>query len=354
MKKIAVIMAGGKGERFWPKSKSEMPKQFLKLVANDKTMIQQTVERVQQLIDIENIFVVTNENYRQIVIQQLPHLPQENILVEWVSRNTAPCIGLAALHIQKRYKDAIMVVLPADHMIKNTQIFIDTLKEAMHIAEVGEKMVTIGIVPTAPETQYGYLHLKSKEYIDNIGVYKVRQFVEKPSLKVAKEYVETGEYLWNSGMFVWKVSTIVKQIKTLLPKLYHSLELIMYTQNNDEKRKIFEEVEPQSIDYGIMEKVNDIYTLPGSFGWDDVGNWLSLERLGKQDKDENVVNGNVIVLDSKNTIIDTGDKLVATIGVQDLIIINTNDTVLVSGKNSINNIKKLMEKIKDSNQEKYL
>jgi len=218
MKTTAVIMAGGKGERFWPRSRSSFPKQFLSLTNDKNTMIQLTVDRISSLVEPKDIYISTNTNYVDIVKNQLPQIPAENILAEPIPKNTAPCIGFAASVINKKYDDAIMMVLPSDHLIRNTEIYLDTLNTAIEVATDGDNLVTIGITPTYPETGYGYIHF-SKNGPENQrrGVYKVRRFVEKPHLDLAKEYLASGDYLWNSGQFVWKISTIRMNFERLIP-----------------------------------------------------------------------------------------------------------------------------------------
>lgn len=357
MKIVAVIMAGGKGERFWPKSRSNMPKQFLSLTDDGKTMIQHTVERIRPLAEIEDILVVTNKNYAGLVKEQLPEIPQENVLLEPKARNTAPCIGLAATYIQKKYKDAIMIVLPSDHLIKFNGIFINTLKDAIQVAQQDENMVTIGITPNYPETGYGYINF-GEQKPGATNIYKVERFVEKPNLELAKEYLDSGKYLWNSGMFVWKTSTILKQFEKYIPSIYQGLlnieEAIGTQREMDTLEKEFSEFTPESIDYGIMEKAESIYTLPGSFGWDDVGSWLALERFNRSNEDGNVVSGNVISIHTKNAIVQGSDKLIATIGVENIIIVDTPDATLICAKDSTQDVKKVIENLKICNRNQYL
>ena len=214
MKRTALIMAGGRGERFWPKSRKNLPKQFLSLTDDGKTMIQLTIERIRPLVEIEDIYIVTNKDYKTLVLEQLPDIPEQNILCEPVGRNTAPCVGLGAVHIASKYEDALMIVLPSDHLIKYNQMFLNTLRTGCELAETGDNLVTIGITPDHAETGYGYIKFNPDEMSG--AAYKVERFVEKPNLEVAKEYLETEEYLWNSGMFIWKASTILKNIKRFL------------------------------------------------------------------------------------------------------------------------------------------
>lgn len=356
MEKTALIMAGGRGERFWPKSRMDMPKQFLSLTGDGKTMIQLTVERIRPLTGMENIYVATNESYRHLVREQLPQLPEENILCEPVGRNTAPCIGLGALHIQKKHGDALMMVLPSDHIIKYEPIFRQTLLDACAVAEAGENLVTLGIAPTHPETGYGYIKFDPSR---TLGLaYAVDRFVEKPTLDRAREYLASQEYLWNSGMFIWKVSTILSNIRRWLPDLYAGLGTIRDALGTQEEnrvlRAVFEDLTSISVDYGIMEKAAGIYTLAGPFGWDDVGSWLAISRIQKTNELGNVVSGNVISVSTKNCIIQGGGKLIAAVGLDNTVIVDTDDALLVCQKEHADQIKKVLEALKITNQYQYL
>ena len=306
MKKTALIMAGGRGERFWPRSRKHMPKQFLSLTDDGKTMIQLTVERIRPLVELEDIYIATNKDYKPLVLEQLPGIPEENILCEPIGRNTAPCIGLGAIHIAKKYEDALMMVLPSDHLIKYNTMFVNTLSEGCAVAEKGANLVTIGITPDYPETGYGYIKFNSDK--TDGQAYEVERFVEKPSLEVAKEYLATEEYLWNSGMFVWKISTILDNLKKYMGSTYEGLMKIKDAIGTPEEDIVLENIFPtfqsESIDYGIMEKASNIYILPGVFGWDDVGSWLAVGRIKKSNENGNVVNGNIITINSKNNIIE--------------------------------------------------
>ncbi len=356
MKKTALIMAGGRGERFWPKSRKSLPKQFLSLTGDGRTMIQLTVERILPLVKMEDIFISTNRAYKELVLEQLPELPPENILCEPVGRNTAPCIGMAAVHMAEKYGDALMMVLPSDHLIKYHKMYIHALSDACGIAEKGSNLVTIGITPDYPETGYGYIKFRPEETESN--GYAVDRFVEKPDLETAKEYLETEEYLWNSGMFIWKVSAILENFQKLLPDMYAGLEKIRETIGTEKQEmtleKVFPDFESVSIDYGIMEKAENIYILPGVFGWDDVGSWLAVERIQKSNESGNVVTGNIITIHSKNNIIQGGKKLIAAVGVQDLIIVDTEDATLICEKGNAADIKMVLENLKICNREEYL
>ena len=224
MKTTALIMAGGRGERFWPKSRQNLPKQFLSLTNDSRTMIQLTVDRIKPLVAIQDVYVATNQKYKALVQEQLPGIPEENILCEPVARNTAPCIGLGAAHVAKKDGDAVMMVLASDSLIKNDELFVQTLKEAVAIAQKEQKIVTMGITPNYPETGYGYIKFDQSQ--KDGSAFKVERFVEKPDLETAKKYLSDGGYLWNSGMFVWKASTVLSSIKAFMPDLSAGLEKI--------------------------------------------------------------------------------------------------------------------------------
>ena len=356
MKITALIMAGGRGERFWPKSRKTMPKQFLSLTDDGKTMIQLTVERISSVVDMEDIYIATNKDYKELVRSQLPGIPEKNILCEPVGRNTAPCIGLGAVHMAKKYDDAIMLVLPSDHLIKFNKMFLSVLKDSCDVAEKDRNLVTIGITPTYAETGYGYIKFDS--HVMEGRAYKVDRFVEKPSLEVAKEYLETEEYLWNSGMFVWKLSSILYNLERFMPETFAGLKRIQASigtpEEEDVLRKEFAQFQSQSIDYGIMEKAENIYTVPGTFGWDDVGSWLAVERIRKSNEMGNVVSGNIITVGTHNCIIQGEKKLIATVGLEDLIIVDTEDATLICAKDSTADIKKVLENLKICNRDEYI
>ena len=356
MKITALIMAGGRGERFWPRSRKSQPKQFLSLTEDGKTMIQLMVERILPLVAIEDIYIVTNREYRLLVCEQLPTLPPENILCEPFGRNTAPCIGLGAVSMSLKYEEAVMLVLPADHMIRYNSIFLSTLREACETAQMGENLVTIGITPDYPEVGYGYIKFHPEQAVNH--AYIVERFVEKPSLELAKEYIAANEYLWNSGMFIWKLTTILNNIQKYMPDMYEGLikirDSIHTPEENDVLEREFKKFLPESIDYGIMEKAQNIYILPGSFGWDDVGSWLAVERIRKSNELGNVVSGNIITIDTKNCIIEGTRKLIAAVGMENMIVVDTDDATLICNKNSTGDIKKILENLKICNRNEYI
>ena len=359
MKTTAVIMAGGKGERFWPKSRQSLPKQFLSLTGDGKTMIQLTAERHLPLVDYKDMFVVTNRDYVGLVHAQLPQIPPENILAEPVGRNTAPCIGLAAAVISRKYDDAVMLVLASDHLIRFGEMYLDTMVQAIEVAKEDGNLVTIGITPTYPETGYGYINFGRDEGAhSHRGVYSVKRFVEKPDAETAKEYLASGQYLWNSGMFAWKLSTILEKFRELLPETYKGLMKIKEAFGTSSYEQVltarFTAFKSESIDYGIMERAAPIYTIPGSFGWDDVGSWLALERIGRTNENGNMVQGDVITIGTNNCIIVGGKRLIAAVGLEDLVVVDAGDAMLICAKDSTQDVKKIIENLKICNKDEFL
>lgn len=353
-----VIMAGGKGERFWPKSRTNLPKQFLNISGN-KSMIQQSIARLEKLIDISQIFVVTNELYAELIKAQIPNLPNENIIIEPVGRNTAPCIGLASIIIEDRFPDSTMIVIPSDHIIENEEGFVKILETAVEVAQENSNLVTLGIQPTYPETGYGYIESSNEsQSINGLSVHKVNKFVEKPDLGTAQSYLESGNFFWNSGIFVWKIETIRNYIQKLMPEMHDILETMRTVLDSPERDTIirteFLKMPDQSIDYGIMEKVNNIYVIPCVFGWDDVGSWTALDRISELDENGNVIKGNILNLDTKHCIIESNGKLIATLGIENLIIVDTEDVTLICTKDKAQEVKLLLKELRMQKLEQYL
>ena len=346
MKITAVIMAGGRGERFWPKSRNSRPKQFLSLTSDGETMIQKTVSRIRSIVSQEDVFVVTNEEYSETVAEQLPELPRENILSEPCGKNTAPCIAFAGAVIQKKYGDSVMLVLPSDHVIKYENLYVSTLKKAVNTALENNNLVTIGITPAYAETGYGYINF-GEEYGN---AYTVEKFVEKPDLKTAKKYLASGKYLWNSGMFVWKVSSIMKSFAEFMPEVYEGSKKIGGAYGTENYKSVLKEeygkFPSESIDFGIMEKADSIFTISGSFGWDDAGSWPALERINETDDNLNYTEGSVILTDTERSIVCGGKRLIATVGIEDTIIVDTDDALLVCSKNHAQDIKKVLAELR--------
>ncbi len=356
MQTTALIMAGGRGERFWPRSRKSLPKQFLSLTDDDRTMIRLTVDRILPLVKMEDIYIATNAAYKDLVKEQLPGIPECNILCEPIGRNTAPCIGLGLMHMLNKYDDSVMMVLPSDSLIKDGDRYRELIKEACDIAASGDNLVTMGIKPNCPETGYGYIKFLAGE--KKGSAYKVDKFVEKPSLDLAKEYLASGEYLWNAGMFVWSLSTIRKQFEAFLPDMVKGLSEIKDAIGSPDEDRVLREVFPTlesiSIDYGIMEKAGSIYTIPGDFGWDDVGSWLAVERIRSTNEDNNVLAGNVITIGTKDCIIEAQDKLIAAVGLKDIVVVDTKDATLICDKAATADIKKVLEELRNTKKEEYL
>lgn len=339
----ALIMAGGRGTRFWPKSTEDMPKQFLKLI-DEKTMIQLTYERLLKTMPKERIFVVTGKKYKALVEDQLSELPKRNIIVEPEGRNTAPCILLASLYIREIYKDAVVAVLPSDHAIKNTDEFCNILKTANGYVENQNKeaIVTIGINPNRPETGYGYIKFEN----DNSKVIKVEKFVEKPDLETAKEYLSSKKYLWNAGMFIFDVNNMLKELELNYSgyNVLKGLPSIQDENYEEELEKTYSECPSISIDYAVMEKSKNIYVIPGDFGWDDIGTWKSLERYIEKDEASNLLNGDVTLYNSKNNIVYSGNKKVILLDAEDIFCIDTDDVIVIGKRDSINKVHELRNK----------
>ncbi|ANE47047.1 mannose-1-phosphate guanylyltransferase [Paenibacillus swuensis] len=354
----AVVMAGGKGERFWPKSRTKLPKQFLNISGN-KSMLQQSIQRLEKLIPLEQIFIVTNDLYAELIKAQIPNLPQDNIIVEPIGRNTAPCVGLASIIIEEKFPNSSMIVLPSDHIIKNEEGFLQIVRTAVEVCEKHDSLVTLGINPTYPETGYGYIESNMDIFeLNELSVEKVSRFVEKPNEYTAKKYIEAGNFYWNSGIFVWKVSVIRNHIQKLMPDMHDLLETMKHAFISNTRNEVIKSEFPKmpdiSIDYGIMEKVNNIYVIPCIFGWDDVGSWTALERIDELDENGNVVRGNILNLDTKGCIIESNGKLIATLGVDDLIIVDTEDVTLICHKNKAQEIKSIIKELKIQKLEQYL
>ncbi|MGE5372289.1 MAG: mannose-1-phosphate guanylyltransferase [Solirubrobacterales bacterium] len=342
----AVILAGGSGERFWPLSRKEKPKQFLSLIGG-QTMLQRTVERLDGLVRPDHQFIVAAAGFKALIAQQLPGLPEQNIICEPVGRDTAAAIGLAAEHIARLDPEGIMMVLPADHYIADICQYRGMMSAAAQAAASGQHSVTLGIMPTRPETGYGYI-CKGQAYASFDGklAFRVRQFEEKPNLGRACAFLNTGNYLWNSGMFVWRVDLIRRLIQQHLPELHKGLQTIGALIGRPDEQRVLERVYADlpkiSIDYGIMEKAGEVLVFQGEFGWDDVGSWTALERYADADENGNVLRGRGVCLDTRNSLIQTEDRVVATLGVEDLIVVDHGNSLLVCHKGRAQDIKQLV------------
>lgn len=354
----AVIMAGGSGTRFWPESRKKKPKQLLS-IAGEETMIRATVERIRPAIPFERIMVITGGLHAREIREQLPELPDNMVVTEPFGRNTAACIALAAFKLQRMDPDAVMAVLPADHLIGKEQEFRTAIQTAVQTVSQRECLLTFGIVPNRPETGYGYIKLGDDQLtVNSTKVHSVERFVEKPDLETANGYVASGEYMWNSGMFLWKVDHIIQAFDRHLPEMsraMRSLQDAFGTPNESERiRETYEQIEPVSIDYAIMEKASNVLCLPIDVDWNDVGSWVSLEEVWESDKAGNAGLGDVVVLDSANCIVSSTRKLTALVGVEDLIVVDTPDALLICKKDRAQDVKKLQEILKERGLEHLL
>jgi mannose-1-phosphate guanylyltransferase len=364
----AVIMAGGRGERFWPQSRIATPKQLLPIVS-EKSMLQETLARISPLVRARDVLVVTRSDLAKEVGRQLPGLPAENIIQEPMGRNTAACIGMAAVLIEAREPDAIMICLPADHVIGevrgaetgDNERFLEVLRVASKIARQGDSLVTIGIKPTRPETGYGYIEVDTKCKTKNARcrIYKVKQFVEKPDKERAEEFVKTGRYFWNSGIFVWRTSVILGAMKKYMPGLFAGLEKMRKALGTPEESRViiegYDSLESVSIDHGIMEKANDVLVIEGDFLWDDIGSWQASERILLKDGQGNVCRGETYKFDTNDCIIVSDKGFVAALGVSKLIVVRTPDVTLVCSKARAQEVKELVRRLsEDARLMKYI
>ena len=355
MNVFAVIMAGGVGSRFWPRSREKSPKQLLKIF-DEKTMIQNTADRLQGFVEYKNIFVVTNKLQKEEISKQLPEIPKENILEEPFGRNTAAAIGLASVLIQKLDPNATILVLPADHIIREKDIFQESLQRAAKYANTTGGLLTIGIPPSRPETGYGYIQIDENELEENI--FKVLTFAEKPNYDTALNFVQSGDFLWNSGMFVWRVDSIINEISLLMPELAEALKNIAAASGTPSFEKTLLEEYGQlrsvSIDYGIMEKSHKVYLTKGKFTWSDVGSWEEVHQLSTKDKNDNSVVGNIYTDKTSDSYIYSPSKFTAVIGLDNVIVINTDDALLVCKRDNAQEVKKVVDFIRLNKLNDYL
>ncbi len=345
----AVIMAGGVGSRFWPISTKKLPKQFHDMLGKGSTLIQQTFQRFEDLIPAENILIATNENYADLVQQQLPKVKTNQLVLEPAMRNTAPCILLSALKIYKENPNAVMIIAPSDHWIENEDEFLNNVETAFEFCQKKDALFTLGISPDSPNTGYGYIQFNHAEN----EIKEVKNFTEKPNLETAKEFISKGNYLWNAGIFVWSAKSILKSFQTHLPEMYAlfsegnssyntSLEKEFITKNYEKSENI-------SIDFGIMEKANNVFVLPVNFGWNDLGTWGSLyAKLPKDNQQNASIGGEIIYRDANNNMITTqSSKKVVIQGLKDFIVVEKEDVLLICPKSSEQEIKEITKDVKN-------
>ncbi|MCL2051614.1 MAG: sugar phosphate nucleotidyltransferase [Lachnospiraceae bacterium] len=356
MKNYGVVMAGGGGTRFWPLSRQELPKQFLNLTGDD-LMVNETIARLQPTIDPKDIFIVTNISQAPLMREATKGtiLP-DHILAEPAARNTAACIGYAAMEIRKKYGDGIMSVFASDHYIKDVAGFNQTLAQTINLAAETGRLITIGIKPDFPAVGYGYIKYNANEKTKNF--HEVMEFVEKPDIMTARKYLNDGGYLWNSGMFTWKVSTILDYFEKLLPDIYECLTKIEADLLTEKEQETIAEIYPKipkiSIDYGIMERASGVLVVESGFDWSDVGSWDALESLLAKDENGNITNRSQILIDTNNCVVYAKSKLIATLGVEDLIIVEAEDAIMVCHKNKAQSVREIPDELKKQGMEEFL
>lgn len=357
-KNYCLIMAGGAGTRFWPKSLVKKPKQYLSLFG-EQSLIQETVKRFANFIPENSIYVVSAKGQKSVLEEQTTNLPKGNMIYEPFGKNTLPAIGLAALFISKKDPDGIMVVSPADHLIHNDELFRQTIESAVQIADEKDGIVTIGITPKHPATGYGYVKTAAEVKIgQTIKSFEVNKFVEKPNLEVATGYLKSGDYFWNSGIFIFKVSVFLNSVQKYAPKLYTDLlrikEHIGEADYEEALTRIYGEVESISVDYGILEKADNVFLVQGDFIWNDLGSWEEVYKYDKKDENGNAVSGEAILLETKNSYISAPNSLVAVVGLDDVIVVQEGDTILVCKRERAEDIKAVVEEIKKRKLDQYL
>ena len=377
----AVILAGGSGVRFWPLSRETWPKQMLQIVGED-TLLRQTIKRINGFVPPKNIWIVTTEDKAQDIkfhIESLGSFAKEiQFIKEPLGRNTAPAIGLTAIYLHHLSPESVMIVMPSDHAISDTESFLSDLRLAIQGA-IKDYLVTLGIKPNRPETGYGYIKVDHSSKIRVKGLVKVERFVEKPDLETAKNYIADGSYFWNSGIFIWKTSKILSEIQNHLPALYKTLKeieglLFQSGQLNvpkvhndlndlnelndlnilDRLKEIYRSIENISIDYGVMERSNNTLMVSATFGWSDLGSWTALDEVIKKDDAGNILRGNTIDIGSQNSTIFAGERLIATIGLRDMVVVDTPDATLVTPKEKVQEVRKIVEVLKKNGREEHL
>lgn len=352
---FCVIMAGGIGSRFWPMSRKHTPKQFLDILGTGKSFIRATFERFLPLVPVENFMVVTNGAYKEMVLQHIPELKEEQILCEPIRRNTAPCIAYAAYTLLKNNPDAKMIVTPADHLILNEVDFHAIINECLEYAQANDALMTVGIRPSRPETGYGYIQKSNNDIIS-----RVKCFTEKPHLELAQTFVECGEFFWNSGIFIWTVKNIVKAFEKYLPEHHALFSAIMDELGTAGEQKaieqVFSECKSISVDYGIMEKADNVYVRCGDFGWSDVGTWGSVYQLSRKDRYANTKSHEgCYTYNTRSTIISIPqDKIAVINGLRDYIVVDTDDVLMICPRSEEQSIKKYIDDVRFDKGEKHI
>jgi mannose-1-phosphate guanylyltransferase len=352
------IMAGGIGSRFWPASRTAKPKQFLDILDTGNTLLQQTISRFDNICPPENILILTNKDYTALIKEQLPNIKEENILAEPARKNTAPCIAYAVQKIKAKCKDAVMIVVPSDHIILKEEEYVKVLQSAINFCSSHDALITLGIKPTRPDTGYGYIQYYDRD--GNNNVHRVKTFTEKPNKATALQFIESGDFLWNAGMFIWSIDSIHAALERYMPDLYEAFEEtipFLYTKDeNNVIERAFKLCPNISIDFGIMEKAKNVFVIPADLGWSDLGTWASLFAEKEKDYLHNAVNGNkVMMYDAHMNMIHVpNNKLVVIQGLENYIVVDTDDVLLICNKEHEQQIKDITHDIKMNKGDKYL
>ena len=351
-----IIIAGGSGTRFWPYSREKKPKQLLKIV--DKTsLIRLTVDRLLSFVKSEKIYIVANRELCKFISDEIPEISRNNFIIEPSGKNTAPAIGLAAIHIYKKDPEGIMAIYPADQIIKGKTDFKNSILEAEKIINNKPSLIALGIKPTYPATGYGYVQFNNiKKKPENY--FKVKTFAEKPPYNIAEKFIKSGDFLWNSGIFIWQAEIILLEFKTFLPELHDSLSMVFDAIDTNQYELVLKRewkiVQSISIDYGILEKAKNVYIIPVNFEWVDMGSWKAFYDYNKKNKNGNVTKGKVIVLDTTNSLVMSPDRLTAILGVDNLVVINTEDVTLILPKDKSEDVKNIINNLKENNKKEYI
>jgi mannose-1-phosphate guanylyltransferase len=354
-----VIMAGGIGSRFWPLSRTSKPKQFIDILGTGSSLLQQTFSRMSRICPTENIIIVTSQIYKNIVLEQLSQITEDQVILEPMRRNTAPCIAYANYKIKQKTPNAIVIVAPSDHLILNEDKFVETINSALGFASKNNALITLGIKPNRPETGYGYIQVGASVDKNSPNLKKVKTFTEKPNLELAKVFVESGEFYWNSGLFIWSLSSIFTAFEKHLPEvdgLFKDISSNFGTKNETASaERAYSECRNVSIDYGVMEKADNVFVICSEFGWSDLGTWGSLYSHSNKDNSQNAVNGkNVMLYSSKNTLVNVPDnKLVILQGLEDYIVVESDDILLVCKMKDEQEIKRFVSDVLIEKGEKY-
>ena len=351
---FAVIIAGGRGTRFWPASRKNKPKQLLNIIG-EHSMLQMTVDRLRKMKNVEDIFIITGKHLEKSIQSTVSGIDPKNIIIEPKAKNTAPAIGLAALHVKQKRPDGVMGVFPADHLIVGAQKFSKTVRSGIQIANNNSTLVTVGIDPYYPATGYGYIQYSSKSAFEHLNAFPVKTFAEKPHKKLAERFIKSGDFLWNGGMFIWNIETFFSELESHMPDLSTQLNKIeKRIFSNQDFSRLWNNIEPDSIDYGLLEKTKNIHVVKAEFEWSDLGSWNSLFEISPKTKENNVIRGQGVVMDGKNNIVESQKKFTAIIGQNNLVVINTDDATLVVSRDQVEEVKRIIQYLEQTKRNDLL